>query len=169
MSLKGLLCSFRRYWLLSCLALAPLLLVAAAEVRGARAAGQETGKPASPVEVPSLRTETSRTVQNADGSFTAEVSSEPINFRDAAGGWQPIDSSLVGSTAQGFAFENAANAFSVRFASSPAGTYSEFQSQGTGLVTLSLAGVIKGSCLRPQPLLPIGRAASWSIRRCSRG
>lgn len=33
--------------------------------------------------------------QNADGSFTRKVSQTPINYRDASGDWQPIDTSLV--------------------------------------------------------------------------
>ena len=100
--------SVRRYWLLSIFVLVPFMAAAGAQVRVAHAGGASAAHATSPVEVPSLRTETSRTVQNPDGSFTAEVSSNAMNYKDATGGWQPINSQLVRSSTPGFAVENAA-------------------------------------------------------------
>jgi YD repeat-containing protein len=110
------------------------------QVGGARAAGSVGTQAAGPVEVDGLRTETSRTVRNPDGSLTAQLYTEPINYKNPSGAWSPIDSRLVASTAAGFAYENAANAFTTRFARSPAGSFSEFETSG-GRVSLSLLGV----------------------------
>lgn len=82
----------------------------------------------------------SRTVQNPDGSFTAQVSSEPLNYKDATGTWKPIDSTLVRSSTQGFAWENSANSFVARFAADPTGAYTEFVTPAGG-VSISLLGI----------------------------
>jgi RHS repeat-associated protein len=52
-------------------------------------AAPETG-----VEVPGLRTESSRTIRKADGSYQAQISAGPVNYRDASGAWKPIDTDL---------------------------------------------------------------------------
>lgn len=46
-------------------------------------------------EVPGLRTERSRTVEIPGHGFRTTVSGAPVNYRDARGGWQPIDTTLV--------------------------------------------------------------------------
>jgi hypothetical protein len=51
--------------------------------------------PVDTVELTDERTEQSRTLANPDGTFTTELSEGPINFKDDAGAWQPIDLSLV--------------------------------------------------------------------------
>ncbi|MGH9186538.1 MAG: DNRLRE domain-containing protein, partial [Acidimicrobiales bacterium] len=48
----------------------------------------------TPRERPDLRTADSRTTDNADGTFSTEVSDRPINYLDSAGRWQPIDTTL---------------------------------------------------------------------------
>lgn len=50
--------------------------------------------PPSKGEVVSLRTENSRTYRAADGNLVARISQEPVNVRDGAGDWQPIDTAL---------------------------------------------------------------------------
>jgi YD repeat-containing protein len=125
------------------LCVVPLVFVSAAQVRGADAAPVALAKASPPVELAGLRTEKSRTLQNSDGSFTDEVYTEPVNYKDHSGAWQPIDSRLVSSNAPGFAYENAANAFAVRFARAASGVFSEFESRG-GRVSLSLLGVDQG-------------------------
>jgi hypothetical protein len=50
--------------------------------------------PPSRDEVVSLRTESSRTYRAADGRMVARISQAPVNFRDGAGDWQPIDTAL---------------------------------------------------------------------------
>ncbi|MEU8221448.1 RHS repeat-associated core domain-containing protein [Kribbella sp. NPDC048915] len=51
----------------------------------------------SKVEVESLRSETSTTWANPDGTMTTEAHSAPIRFKSAGGGWQSIDLKLVKS------------------------------------------------------------------------
>jgi YD repeat-containing protein len=51
--------------------------------------------PAGGAEVPALRTESSRTYRKADGSYQAQVSAGPVNYRDASGDWKPIDTDLA--------------------------------------------------------------------------
>jgi RHS repeat-associated protein len=50
-------------------------------------------------EVASLRTEKSRTYANPNGTFNLQVSSGRINYLDATGAWQPIDTTLVAAAA----------------------------------------------------------------------
>jgi RHS repeat-associated protein len=45
--------------------------------------------------VPAKSTATSDWYQNADGSYTRKIAAGPINYRDAAGHWRPIDTTLV--------------------------------------------------------------------------
>jgi RHS repeat-associated protein len=47
------------------------------------------------VELADLRTEGSTTVVRPDGRFQTKASAAPVNYRDAKGAWQRIDSSLV--------------------------------------------------------------------------
>lgn len=54
--------------------------------------------------------------QNADGSFTRRLATHQVNYRDAAGGWQPIDTTLV-RQADGRWVEKA-NSVAVQFAAS---------------------------------------------------
>jgi RHS repeat-associated protein len=65
-------------------------------------------------EQPDLRTAASRTTLNDDGTFTAEIFTGPINYRDADGAWQPIDTSLVEDSGE-YAWRNGGNAFGARF------------------------------------------------------
>ena len=48
----------------------------------------------SRVEVESMRTETSTTWSNPDGTMTTEAHAAPIRFKNAAGAWQTIDLTL---------------------------------------------------------------------------
>jgi RHS repeat-associated protein len=76
-----------------------------------RAIGQESPPPEEPIEVPDLRSATSLTFLEPDGSYTARMYSGAINYQDATGSWLPIDNTLVPSSEPGYAFENAANSF----------------------------------------------------------
>jgi RHS repeat-associated protein len=58
------------------------------------ATAQPFAAPPSGSEVPSLRTENSRTYRSGDGSLVAKISAGPVNYRDGAGDWQPIDTAL---------------------------------------------------------------------------
>lgn len=62
-------------------------------------------------EITSLRTRTSRTFQAPTGSFVAVVGQGSLNFKDAAGNWQPIDNKL--SADGNGTFHNGANRYKV--------------------------------------------------------
>lgn len=62
-------------------------------------------------EVPSLRTEHSRSYRQADGSLKTKLGLEAVNYRAADGKWKPVDTTLR-RTAAGV--ENAAGALQVR-------------------------------------------------------
>lgn len=64
-------------------------------------------------ELPSLRTRTSTTHEQSDGSYLTAISSGSVNFQED-GAWKPIDNTLVESTAEGFSLENAANRYTLR-------------------------------------------------------
>ncbi|MCL6586988.1 MAG: hypothetical protein K6T72_10845, partial [Anoxybacillus sp.] len=62
-------------------------------------------------EIPSLRTETAKVYENFDGTYTAEVYTEPIHFKKN-GQWVDMDNTLVENSQQ--EFENKANQFKVK-------------------------------------------------------
>jgi hypothetical protein len=62
------------------------------------AKGQKAPHAAVPRMVSEGQSEHTRTVDNGDGSFTATVSTEPVNWKDANGSWQPFDDTLVGAS-----------------------------------------------------------------------
>jgi hypothetical protein len=65
-------------------------------------------------EITALRTRDSRTFRSPTGSFVAVLARGAVNYQDANGQWQPIDNTLVASSAAGAALENKANSYSVR-------------------------------------------------------
>jgi RHS repeat-associated protein len=65
--------------------------------------GAADGRPISSAvsvvrELPELRTANSDTYLRSDGSLAAKISRAPINYRDASGSWQPINTTLQPST-----------------------------------------------------------------------
>jgi RHS repeat-associated protein len=75
-----------------------------------------------PGEQPDLRTETSETILNPDGTWTLKAYPFPIHYKDAQGNWQPIDNTLVSDTSDaGYAVGNHANGWHVHFASQAGG------------------------------------------------
>jgi RHS repeat-associated protein len=76
-----------------------------------------------PGEQADLRTETSETFLNPDGTWTLKAYNGPIHYQDAQGKWQPIDPSLVtDSSDAGYAYGNKANRWRVHFARAAGGT-----------------------------------------------
>ncbi|MGE8001783.1 DNRLRE domain-containing protein [Lysinibacillus sp. NPDC093190] len=65
-----------------------------------------------PIELVELRTENAKTFDNLDGTYTAEIAQEPIQYKDKQGNWKEIDNSLV-ETNNGKTVTNKANEFSV--------------------------------------------------------
>ncbi|MER7662526.1 polymorphic toxin-type HINT domain-containing protein [Streptomyces sp. NPDC096193] len=62
-------------------------------------------------EIASERDARSRTYANQDGTQTSELSTTPINYRDASGTWRPIDADLV---EQSGGWANAADSVALR-------------------------------------------------------
>jgi hypothetical protein len=114
----------------------------------------------SPQELPSLRTETAKFFRMPDGSHVAEVYPGPIHYRDAQGYWQDIDTTLVPSTAPGFAWQNRAGSFSARFAASAGGSAVEEVADGPRRADFGLAGAspstgtVTGSTITYSGVLP---------------
>ena len=89
-------------------------------------------------ELPGLRTRTSRTYL-VNGEYQAELYGGSVNYQDSAGNWQPIDNSLVASTAPGYAWQNKANQYTLLLPSTLSAAPVSFQSP-SGTVRLKLAG-----------------------------
>jgi hypothetical protein len=89
-------------------------------------------------EITELRTATSRTVVNADGTYSLSTTELPIHYQDATGAWQPIDLSLVADATAGHDLRVAAAGRTIRFGAGAAeqALASERQSRlGVGLMT----------------------------------
>ncbi|OGO79550.1 MAG: hypothetical protein A2Y23_09805, partial [Clostridiales bacterium GWB2_37_7] len=67
-------------------------------------------------EIIKRKTLFSNTYLNPNGSFTAEVSSAQINYKNKSGNWRSIDNRLLPKAESGYDYENAANAYKVKFA-----------------------------------------------------
>ena len=100
---------------------ASLMLAAAAQARGPQPGA---------LELPGSRSATSNTYLNPDGSYTTAVAPRAVNYRDAAGAWQPIDTSLVAAQTAGYAYQNAAGSFRALFK----------DAAGDGFVRFDVAG-----------------------------
>lgn len=67
-------------------------------------------------ELTDLRDRYTKQFLNDDGSRTAEMSLEPIHYKDTNGKWQNISNKLVPLSEQGFSLQNEANSFKTSFA-----------------------------------------------------
>src|SRR5215469_6315823 len=70
-------------------------------------------------ELTGERTQYSRTYELSDGRRQAVISAVPVNYRDAAGRWEPIDTTVVRSSRARFSFANTTNVFGSYFSSDP--------------------------------------------------
>ena len=100
---------------------------------------QGTMAATDPGPVPELATEYSNTVRNPDGSYTAEVSAGPVNYKDDSGDWTRIDNDLVPAPGDAYAVENQANDYTVSIPENPATTPVRFELDGDW-VSMKLAG-----------------------------
>src|SRR3954452_252683 len=107
-------------------------------------AAQAGGVRPGALELPGKRTATSTTYLNADGSYTAVVAPHAVNYRDASGLYQPIDTSLVSSGAAGYAYQNAAGPFRVLFKNGADDGFVRFDVAGASYA-LGLQGAAHGT------------------------
>ena len=107
--------------------------------------------PATSTEVPSSRSVGSKTYQNRDGSMTAVLSTEAVNYKSPKGEWLPVDNHLVVDKAG--VVRNAANDWSVSFGS---------LADGVGLDTGR--GVLGWRAQSAQDVLPVIEPDGVSLR-----
>jgi RHS repeat-associated protein len=89
-------------------------------------------------ELVGRRTATGSFYELSDGRTQAELSAAPVHYRDARGGWQPIDTVVRASSRAGFRFGNQTNTFASFFG---AGTDSLARVEQAGRwIGLGLAG-----------------------------
>jgi hypothetical protein len=101
-----------------------------------------------PEEVVSMRTATSETFLNPDGSYETRLYTQPIFYR-SGDSWEPIDNSLVPSGDSDFALENEANSFHVHFKGSLSDGFMKFRPSGNRPpVSISLEGSKKPEMVR---------------------
>ncbi|MEW4286212.1 DNRLRE domain-containing protein [Priestia koreensis] len=72
----------------------------------------------TPQEIKSMRTENSKTYLNPDGTYTSEISQDPIHFKNEDNQWETINNELTTNTQNGFV-QNKANQFTVKFDQQP--------------------------------------------------
>ncbi|HEX6498205.1 MAG TPA: DNRLRE domain-containing protein, partial [Micromonosporaceae bacterium] len=66
-------------------------------------------------ELPERRTANATYYQLSDGRVQADISAAPVNYRDAHGRYQPIDTTVRPSRQDGFVAANTTNTFTTRF------------------------------------------------------
>ncbi|MCA1720795.1 MAG: hypothetical protein LC779_06740 [Actinobacteria bacterium] len=116
----------------------PLLAAApSAQAEGPAAPHRRTG------EAPELRTRTSTTALNADGTRTTTAHAGTVNYR-TRGGWEPVESALVDDPADGKRWRNKANRFTVRFGDAAGDGYMSL-STGSQHFDLSAMGAAAGT------------------------
>lgn len=91
--------------------------MSAETLTNASAEAPQSGPQATPAgshgpEIPALRGAYSRTYEGKNGTAQLVLYSEPVNYRDATGRWQPIDDRLVAS---GSGYVNRADQYGVEF------------------------------------------------------
>ena len=111
------------------------------------AAAKPAGPPRRVRELAGRRSATQRVFQLSDGRMQAEVSAAPLYWRDAKGGWQPIDTRVRAASGRaGAAYQNQTNTFQSSFGTRSDGLVG-FE-LGGGRVSVGLAG--QGRALAPQ-------------------
>jgi RHS repeat-associated protein len=105
-----------------------LLLIVALSVPAARAAAPDAQEQAPPLdpqltvlatgEIPELRSRTTRTFLRERSTYELQAFTRSVNYQDAEGRWQPIDSGLVPSLRPGYALRNKANRYLLELPSS---------------------------------------------------
>ena len=97
-------------------------------------------------ELTARRSADARVYQLSDGRLQAVISGVPVNYRDARGAWQPIDTTVRPSAAvPGYAYADVANTFRSFFGTG-AGGLVRFEAPGGGWLSVGLDG---GHAVRP--------------------
>jgi Concanavalin A-like lectin/glucanases superfamily len=122
-------------------AVGTLALIVSLAVAGV---AQARGPLPGALELPGSRTASSTTYLNPDGSYTAVVASHAVNYRDASGSWQPIDTALVASGVPGYAYENASGAFRTLFKDDAGDGFLRFDTGGSSYM-LGLQNAVHAS------------------------
>jgi YD repeat-containing protein len=153
------------------LALAAALIVAAMSALVAGAADRDEPQFASDKatgkivrELPSLRTANSRTYETDENLQVARVYPTAVNFKDAQGGWKPIDERLV---ADGDELRSAANGFAIELPKQLGGAPARVRDGAAG-IAFSLRGAkgaaqVDGATARYPDALP-GVTLEWVSR-----
>jgi RHS repeat-associated protein len=98
--------------------------------------------PATRTELPDKRTEYSRTYANPNGTFTLEASQGRLNYKDASGAWQPIDTTLVAAEAgSGWDYTQKANDKKLRISKANPETALTQLSVGPYTIGLRIPGI----------------------------
>jgi RHS repeat-associated protein len=101
-----------------------------------------------PDELIQRRTETSKTFDNHDGTYTRVLYSGPVHYRDAHQ-WRPISSEIVAADESGYAWRNEANSFQTLFKSTMADDFLRFRVGGRAF-SFSLENAAQSSVQRRQ-------------------
>lgn len=72
----------------------------------------------TPEEIKSMRTENSKTYLNPNGTYTSEISQDPLHFKNENNQWETINNDLTTNTKDG-SVQNKANQFTVKFDQQP--------------------------------------------------
>ncbi|MEJ3743812.1 DNRLRE domain-containing protein [Actinomycetes bacterium KLBMP 9797] len=101
-------------------------------------AGQAMAAPKRVRELVAARTATGKIHQLADGRWQAELSTDPVHYRDRAGRWQPIDPTVRPTGRADFPYASDRNGFTTLFGST-SDKLVAYQAAGRS-VTLGLPG-----------------------------
>ncbi|NEE04775.1 golvesin C-terminal-like domain-containing protein, partial [Phytoactinopolyspora halotolerans] len=77
--------------------------------------GNEGPPPERVKELKSRRTANTKVFQLSDGRFEAELSADPVHFRDAEGDWKEIDTTVTDASREGYTYGNKKNGFHSSF------------------------------------------------------
>jgi len=109
-------------------------------------------KPRRVRELAKRRTANARVYRLSDGRLQADISAAPVNYADARGQWQPIDTSVMPSTRPGYKYANTSNTFRSFFGTDPSRLV-RFQVPGGGWLAMGLDGA---HAARPRQHTPWG-------------
>ena len=111
-----------------------------APVASVEAVDVETDPPADQVMVPELSTATSTTYLLENGWYSLDATTDVVNYQDASGEWQPVDTTLVDAPGSTYAVENAEADFVAKIPQNPEVTPVKVAADGAW-VTMRMHGL----------------------------